>query len=457
VPHFAWPSAAVGAATAALLVAGGAAAQPQGSRPQIVRPASGIERPQDIGVRAHTNVEIFVPPGGLSHGVTPATAGPPVGGALFETPASLACVYRLVTPAAGCNPYKVTTNPTGGSHAIAIVDAYDYPAATSDLNVFISQFGLAAANFTVIYGTGNPSNGCANGAQPPNGSGSGWDLEAALDIEWAHAMAPSAKLYLVEANSNSYSDLLNAEQVAAACVQNSTEGEVSNSWASSEFSGEGSFDSTFTATNLVYYFAAGDSPGVSYPAASPNVVGVGGSALSRDQIKGAYHSQSSWENQDFPLSGYLIGTGGGPSAYEGIPGYQSGVSSLVGTHRGTPDLGAIADPATGVWIYNTTYSSCSGWCTVGGTSVATPVTAAISNKRGLFFASSAAMLNAIYNNTGSIRSHRVTPIANGNCGPPGWAMAGGYPYGFGEPYDPRWIRARYGFPYNYCTGWGSLH
>ena len=140
----------VGAATAALLVPGGAAAQGARTRPQIITPPSGIERPEDIGMRAHTNVERVVLPGGLADSAVSPEVGPPFSGVLAETPASLACAYLLVTPASGCNPYVFHTNPTGGSHAIAIVDAFDYSTAEADLSTFDAQFGVAAANFVVI-------------------------------------------------------------------------------------------------------------------------------------------------------------------------------------------------------------------------------------------------------------------------------------------------------------------
>ena len=132
----------------------------------------------------------------------------------YETPASLGCVYRLTSVSSaqiGCNPTDATLlNPSGGAKAIAIVDAYDYPTALSDLQIFSAQFGLTApttANFQVVYATGT---------QPR--ADSGWGLEAALDIEWAHAMAPQSKIYLVEAASNSFADLLTAVSVASNLV-----------------------------------------------------------------------------------------------------------------------------------------------------------------------------------------------------------------------------------------------
>jgi kumamolisin len=454
------------AALAGSLAVGDGAARAAGTRGEIVIPDSGTVRPGDAGKRYHTNVELLVPPGGFapSAGIR---ASVPVVDWLVETPASLACAYGLVTVASGCNPYLVTANPKGGSNAIAVVDAYNYPAAKSDLAVFSDVFGLAAANFSVIYGTGSPSAGCKNGPQPQSSAQTGWDVEAALDIEWAHAMAPSAKLYLVEANSPASSDLQNAVSVAAACVQANTKGQVSNSWGSAEFEGENASDSIFTGKNVVYFFAAGDAAGVSYPAASPNVIGVGGTTFSRNQTTGSYQSQAIW-NIPYPYSGSTTtggtanGTGGGPSAYEQRPAYQSGVAAIVGTARGTPDLTALADPDTGVWIYNSTYNPGKGeFMAVGGTSVATPVTAGIFNELGLFYGSSPAALTAVY--SASFRKKYLTAVSSGLCGPTGYALnqasggTTGYPGGFGPSYDPAWLAATTGLSWNWCSGWGSLH
>ena len=180
----------------------------------VETPESSIEQPQHHGIRAHTNYKMFVPNAGMaspqksSLEELPQAGGAPYAGYFYETPASLACVYQLVSPGAqGCNPNTVTANPRGGSRAIAIVDAYHYPTAASDLSVFSNQFGLPQAKFQVVY---------ANNRQPPVNAN--WNIEAALDIQWAHAMAPDAKIYLVEAASNNYSDLLNAVSVASSLV-----------------------------------------------------------------------------------------------------------------------------------------------------------------------------------------------------------------------------------------------
>jgi kumamolisin len=142
-------SGMTGTAAAVMLATGGASAQTAVILPRIVTPPSGAEASADIGRRVHTNVELFVPTRPFAGRAHPKNS-PPYSGELFETPASLACAYGLVTVASGCNPNIVTTNPAGGSHAIAIVDAYNSPTERTDLAAFDAQFGLAAADFTVI-------------------------------------------------------------------------------------------------------------------------------------------------------------------------------------------------------------------------------------------------------------------------------------------------------------------
>ena len=186
---------------------------------------------------------------------------------------------------AGCNPNLATTNVTTGSRSIAFVDAYDYPGAQSDLTVFSSQFDLpapSAANFRVVYATG---------ARPPSGVRSGWDLEAALDLDISHGLAPRAKLYLVEAASNSLPDMFQAVTRAAGLVAADGGGEVSMSWGSSEFAAESRYDSAMATARIVYFAAAGDGPGTLYPCTSPYAVCVGGTANSRNAVTGVFQGK----------------------------------------------------------------------------------------------------------------------------------------------------------------------
>jgi len=377
-------------------------------------PDSSVEQPDHIGVRPHTNFEMFIPnTGGMANALAPSPLrqatpqiGPPYAGYFFETPASLGCVYHLVSaPVAGCNPNVVTTNPSGGARAIAIVDAYDYPTAASDLSVFSSQFGLPQANLQVVY---------ANGRKPPGNAN--WNIEEALDIEWAHAMAPNAKIYLVESASASYSDLLTAVSAANSLLKSAGGGEVSMSWGGSEFSLETGYDSYFTQTGVVYFAASGDSPGVIWPSTSRNVVSAGGTSISRNPTTGVFQDELAWQSG-----------GGGPSLYEPLPSYQSGVPGM--TSRGTPDVAADANPSTGVWVYAHPY-----WYIVGGTSVSTPIWAGIVNSAGSFSATSQNELTTLYADR-SIASD-FTDITQGSCGPnQGYLAVTGWDFctGIGSP------------------------
>lgn len=386
-----------------------ASSETKHERGTVVVPKSSIERAGDVGLRAHTNVRIFVPESGM-----PQAGGPPFPGYFYETPASIACLYNLVsTKVPGCNPTLATANPRGGAGAIAIVDAFDAPNAASDLAAFDQQFDIAPADFTVVYAAGTP---------PPVDPSGGWELEESLDIEWAHAMAPKAKLYLVEAASNSFLDLFTAEQVASNLVVAAGGGDVSNSWGGGEFDGESYFDSIFFATPGVVYFAsAGDGAGTLYPSVSPNVVSAGGTTISRNATTGSFIFEAAWEDG-----------GGGIAQYERRPWYQNGIASLVGTHRGSPDFSFDSNPNTGVWVLDTNlYQGFpGGWFIVGGTSVASPSLAGIVNAAGHFAKSSAAELGNIYGNLGNGSDFNDTVVGfcsfyDGTFTAPGWDFCTG--------------------------------
>ena len=348
-----------------------------------IYPPSSVERPQDVGVRMHTNYIINAPTGSIVPAAQPAG----------ETPASLGCVYNLVSnPLSGCPINGTTQVPTGGAGVIVIVDAYDYPSAATDLANFSTTFHLPQANFSVQY---------ASGRKPSNGCSSGWEGEESLDIEWAHAMAPNAQIVLMEASSASNSALYTAVQAANSYIAaHGGKGEVSMSWGGSETSNESSSDHYFTQSGVVYFASSGDSPGVIYPSSSVNVVSAGGTQVNRNS-GGAYTNQTAWSDG-----------GGGDSRYESRPSYQSSISSIVGTHRGTPDLSFDASGGSPVAVYN---SSCyGGWLEVYGTSVASPSLAGIINDAGQFKTSSNAENTLIYSNMGF--TNYFTDITSGSCG-----------------------------------------
>jgi kumamolisin len=396
----------------------------------VTIPTSSHATPGDAGQRAHTNIQILASPGDF--GGKPQFYGPPFPGLFYEDPASIACIYDLQPQVPGCNPNIASVNPNGGRRAIAIVDAYDDPNAYADLSTFSAQFGVGAINPTSFIVKFAPKGGaapgsCATGAapRPPVDPTGGWEIEESLDIEWAHAMAPEATLYLVEAQSNSFSDLLCAVTLASGLVQTAGGGDVSMSWGSSEFPSETTLDPVFTTHGVVYFASAGDSPGASYPSASPNVVSVGGTTLSRNAITGNFIEENVWQV-----------AGSGPSAYESRPTYQNGISSIVGSKRGTPDIASDANPYTGVWVLDNfmppTGCGPQCWYIVGGTSVSAPTWAGIVNAANSFFASTSAELSNLYGDPHA----DFTDIKLGSCGPyMGYFASAGWDFcsGLGSP------------------------
>jgi subtilase family serine protease len=291
-----------------------------------------------------------------------------------------------LSPATIKSAYNYPTSTTAGSgKTVAIVDAYDDPTAESDLGVFSSQYGLPACTtangcFTKVNQTGGTSYPRKN---------SGWALEISLDVQWAHAIAPGAHILLVEASSNSFANLLAAEDYAKAHAQY-----VSNSWGGSEFSGESGYDSHFAQSGVSFFVSSGDSGlPADYPSASPNVISVGGTTL---HFSGGVVTETGWS-----------GSGGGCSAYENKNAAQTTGSVNCGGKRATPDVSLDADPASGVSVYDTTrYQGQSGWFTVGGTSASSPMWAARSAVAGT-------TVNAAYVYGNSITYRDITSGNNG--------------------------------------------
>jgi subtilase family serine protease len=305
----------------------------------------------------------------------------------------------------------------GTQQIIAIVDAYDDPTVASDLQKFIATFGLPQ-----IYGLPNTS-ACTIAAGPhpcfqkvyaqgKSHTNGGWALEISLDAQWAHAIAPGADILLVEAKNSFLSSLLGAVDIA---VSNGAR-VVSMSWGGSEFSSESLYDSHFNHAGVIFTAASGDSgTGVIWPAASPYVVGVGGTTLPLDSSGDLAGSETAWS-----------GSGGGISAYEYEPGYQSSYP-IGGTngYRGVPDVAYDADPSTGISVYDSTpYQGQTGWFQVGGTSVGTPQWAALivlaDQTRATLLSSNNLSKSSLYDAaTGTVYASNYRDItlgSNGSCG-----------------------------------------
>lgn len=264
-------------------------------------------------------------------------------------------------------PNSVTAD--GSGQTIAIVDAYNDPKITSDLGVFDQQFGLSAPpSLKVVNG---------NGSSKLPATDAGWAGEISLDVEWAHAMAPGANILLVEANSDSLTDLMDAVNYArnaagVSVVSMSWGGSEFFGWNGTEFTGQTQYDPDFTTPDghqgVTFIAAAGDSgvySGVQWPASSPNVLAVGGTSLYVADTSGTYYTETSWS-----------GTSGGFSQVEYEPAYQA-TAQNTGV-RTSPDVAFDADPNTGVAVYDSVADQgLVGWQVVGGTSAGAPQWAAL--------------------------------------------------------------------------------
>src|SRR3954463_15232347 len=315
------------------------------------------------------------------------------------------CDAKVVTLADGVTPFA-TTGPTGyspaqlqdayklsgatGSATVAIVDAYANPNVVSDLAASREQFKLppcGAGCFTVVN---------QNGQTSPLPTGNvGWGQEINLDVEMASAICPNCHILLVEANSNSFADLGAAVNTAAR-----TPGVVaiSNSYGTSgEFNGETSYDSYYNHPGIAVTASSGDSGyGVEFPAADNHVVAVGGTHLVTSTSTRGW-TESAWS-----------GAGSGCSAFFAKPSWQHDTGCA---RRMEADVSAVADPNTGVSVYDT-YGSTGGanWYVFGGTSVASPIVASVYALAGN---AGAVALGDPYGHTSQLFD--VTSGSNGTC------------------------------------------
>ena len=255
------------------------------------------------------------------------------------SPADIQSAYKL--PAAG------------SGKVVAIVDAYDNPNAESDLAVYRSQYGLSPCT---------KANGCfrkvdqRGGTSYPAGN-TGWGQEIALDLDMVSAACPNCSILLVEADSNSFANLSAGVDRAAALGVSA----ISNSYGGSEYSTETSDESHYNHPGIAITVSSGDNGyGVEFPAASRYVTAVGGTSLTRASNARGW-TEKVWS-----------GAGSGCSRYIAKPTWQTDTKC---TRRTVADVAAVADPNTGVAVYDT-YGS-SGWLVFGGTSASAPIIASV--------------------------------------------------------------------------------
>ncbi|MFE9425124.1 putative Ig domain-containing protein [Kitasatospora sp. NPDC006697] len=303
----------------------------------------------------------------------------------------------------------------GSGQTVAIVDAQDDPNAESDLAAYRSQYGLPACT---------TANGCfrkidENGGTNYPTADTGWAGEISLDVDMVSAVCPNCHILLVEAASANMGDL------GAAVNQAVAQGAkfVSNSYGGSEDSTTAGADAQyFDHPGVAITASAGDSDyGAEFPATSQYVTAVGGTALSRSSNSRGW-SESVWNTNSSE------GTGSGCSAYISKPAFQHDTGCR---NRMETDVSAVADPATGVAVYQT-YGG-NGWSVYGGTSASSPIIASIWALAGAPKAGDQAN-SYPYAHTGSFND--ITSGNNGSCSPSYFCTAGtGYdgPTGWGTP------------------------
>jgi subtilase family serine protease len=314
-----------------------------------------------------------------------------------------------LSPANLQSAYKLPSATAGSGQTVAIVDAYDAPTAEADLGVYRSQFGLPPCT---------TANGCfkkvdQNGGTSLPRANASWAQEISLDLDMVSAVCPNCKIVLVEAASNSFTNLGSAENTGARLAN-----VISNSWGGADAS-DATYGSYFNHPGKAITVSSGDAGyGAEYPASSHYVTAVGGTSL-RAASNTRGWTETAWS-----------GAGSGCSSYNTALTGQSGITGC--SRRAVADVSAVADPATGVSVYDSTaYQGRSGWLVFGGTSVAAPIVAGV---YGLAGNSASIDNNYPYAHAGSLFD--VTSGSNGSCTTTKWCTAGaGWdgPTGLGTP------------------------
>jgi subtilase family serine protease len=289
------------------------------------------------------------------------------------TPAQIRAAYGLSPlPAVGTTLTAAQKAALGAGQTIYLVDAYHDATALSDLNAFSTKFGLPTCTQVAITTNAKlaaaPSNctfsqvysstrGTVTTTVPAYNAT--WAPESKLDVQWAHAIAPLARIVLIEMPSAMSNAILDANTLA----RNLGPGAVSMSFGSAEAGWASTTDSYFVGTGMTFVAAAGDSGAqVLWPAVSPNVLAVGGTSTNVSTT--GSRVEIAWS-----------GSGGGMSAYEALPAWQSGVTPAGGNalvRRAVPDVAFNASPMTGEYVAVTLPGKATTWSAYGGTSIAAP-------------------------------------------------------------------------------------
>ncbi len=360
------------------------------------------------------------------------------------TPAQIRAAYGLSDlPAVGVAVSAALAASLGAGQTIYLVDANDNPNALADLNRFSTKFGLpgctglsvktlplaspgSACTFSVAYAD---ATGALRAAAPAYDAG--WASESALDVQWAHAIAPLARIVLVEANDAMNTSLLGAVTLA----RRMGPGVVSMSFGGGEGSWVASVDATFTGDGMTFVASTGDNGAeVNWPAVSPNVLAVGGTSLA-------------WSGSGTRREATWSGSGGGISLFEPLPAWQSGVTLPGGAalaRRAVADVSFNADPNTGQYVALTAPgSTTTSWNAYGGTSISAPQWA------GIVAVANALRASASKARLGDVHSTIYTAIA---------AVPGTYAAAFGDVLtgaNGSCATCKSAAGFDPATGWGT--
>jgi subtilase family serine protease len=346
--------------------------------------AAGRSAPAQPALRYHRDACGAASAGYARCLATVATAAPGAAAPNAATPVGYA-------PADLQSAYKLPSSTAGAGRTVAIVDAFDDPNAESDLAQYRSEFGLPAC--TSAGGCFRKLN--QRGGTTPPASDAGWAEEISLDVDMVSAICPNCHILLVEADSNSLANLAAAvDQAAAQGAQ-----AISNSYGGRESRSLQSAESHYNHPGHAITVSSGDSGfGVEFPASSPHVTAVGGTSLSRASSSRGW-SESVWS-----------GAGSGCSRVFAKPSWQHDSGC---PRRTVADVSAVADPATGVAVYDTFDVSGGPWFRFGGTSVAAPIIASVYALAGN--AASVTGANLPYAKPGALFD--VIGGSNGSCSP----------------------------------------
>jgi len=353
---------------------------------------------------------------------------------------------------------------TGKGRTIVVVDAFGSPTIADDLLQFDQYLGLGTPPLRIVKVGHVPA------FNSDNGDMIGWAGETTLDVEYAHAGAPNAKIVLVEVAKEDLQDLALGVRYA---VQHKLGNVISLSWGEPEqalgqrfVSAYSSIFSQAASSHITIVASSGDSgasgqdengnyyrhPVASWPATSPFVTAVGGTTLNLNASGARNGHDTAWnDTYSGAVNNFFFGnagpnplaTGGGKSARYGRPGYQNGVRNVTGSQRGIPDISMSASCSVAVNVFETFTGGQGGWTASCGTSESAPMFAAIVALADQVAGHPLGLVNPALYALAARHAPGIVPVASGNNTV---SFSGGTVHGYS---------VRHG--YNLVTGFGTVN